>query len=199
MNRVLVWFGVSVLTVALATSSQAAPVFWSVNGHYYDLVLDSGAPTWYEAKDSAAAMTYASLSGYLATVTTKAEQDFLIASFGGGEAIDSVWVGGYQDTLDPDYYETDGGWKWITGEPWITGPDAPVFSFNNTYFDLSSEEYLITWWGTGGLNDIRDIYGARGYFVEYEGQPITVPVPASCLLAGCGALATVLRRRARHV
>ncbi len=28
------------------------------------------------------------------------------------------WIGAYQDRNDPNYSEPDGGWKWVTGEPW---------------------------------------------------------------------------------
>ena len=28
------------------------------------------------------------------------------------------WIGGYQDMNASDYSEPDGGWKWVTGEPW---------------------------------------------------------------------------------
>ena len=31
---------------------------------------------------------------------------------------DRYWLGGFQDTNDPGYYEPDGAWKWVTGEPW---------------------------------------------------------------------------------
>lgn len=150
------------------TSVQAEIVQWQGNGHWYEVVV-SGNPTWHEARDAAAIRTYNGINGYLATVTTTAEQEFLVSNFGGGGAINELWVGGYQDTEDPDYRENYGGWKWITGEPWNTGTDAPYFSFNNTYWDGRSEEYLITWWGNGGLNDYykagRD---SKGYLVEYS-------------------------------
>jgi hypothetical protein len=78
-----------------------------------------------------------------------------VANFGGGAAIDELWVGGFQDTANPGYSENYGGWKWITGEPWNTGTDKLYFDFKNTYYDSSSEEHLITWWQNGGLDDFR--------------------------------------------
>src|SRR4051812_25667561 len=64
------------------------PVQWTTaeggNGDYYELVLpDSSANSysWTEARQAADSMTYQGLQGYLATVTSQAENDFLGANF----------------------------------------------------------------------------------------------------------------------
>ena len=58
------------------------------------------------------------MGGYLATITSDAENNFL------GQLAQPFYplsaaanIGGYQDLEDPDYSEPGGAWKWITGEP----------------------------------------------------------------------------------
>ncbi len=143
---------VPLVQFSVATTSSAQKQAWPANGHFYEVVLADN-PTWFEARDAASLRTYRGANGYLATVTTAAEQDFLVANLGGGVALNALWLGGYQDVTDPRYAEPSGSWKWITGELWNTGAGAPVFSFNNLYMTGESEEHLITWWDNGGLND----------------------------------------------
>jgi len=60
------------------------------------------------------------MNGYLATITSLEESDFITANLlppPAGE--NDVWVGGYQDVGAPDYSEPSGGWRWVTGEPWV--------------------------------------------------------------------------------
>jgi|GEM_PF-6148322 len=80
------------------------------NGHYYrrfEMVMN-----WFDARDYCE-----SQGGYLATITSTAEQDFVYANLvqGGSSYLHECWLGGYQsDTAtSPD---TD--WAWVTGEPW---------------------------------------------------------------------------------
>ena len=48
----------------------------SANGHYYQVVSDEGIE-YADAKTAAEASTYKGLSGYLVTITSEAENDFL--------------------------------------------------------------------------------------------------------------------------
>jgi hypothetical protein len=169
--------------------SQAQTVTTWTNGHSYQAVFADN-PTWFQARDAAAAMTFNGSTGHLATFTTRAEQEFVIAQLGGGTSLNVLWLGGYQDTSAPDYSENYGGWRWITGEPWLgVASNDPVIprsddGFNNIYFSGAAENYTITWWKTGGVNDyyhspspaLGDAIGgpARGYIVEFEVSTIAV-------------------------
>jgi hypothetical protein len=178
-----------------AMNGQAAVVFNSANGHYYDAVaaLD---PDWAQARDAAAASSYNGLSGYLATVTSQAENDFIVAHF--PEALDGgYWLGGHQL---PGSAEPDGGWTWVTGEPWAYanwGGGEP-----NNYANQENEDSLhftndinhVN--GLGTWNDLRGsgprprYYFIGGYVVEYSVAPPPIPEPATStlLLVAFGAL-----------
>lgn len=86
------------------------PVQWTVasggNGHWYDLVLT--ASTWTEARDFAAASTFMGMSGYLATITSQAEEDFLGSLVWGGLNYSNGWIGASDEG-------SEGTWYWATG------------------------------------------------------------------------------------
>jgi hypothetical protein len=175
--RILLVVAATVLCEVTSARAQAQ-VTWT-NGHTYRAVSTNGA-TWFQARDAAAALTHNGVAGYLATFTTRAEQEFVIAQLGGGAALDGFWLGGYQDTSAPDYSEPYGGWRWITGEPWlgVAGND-PVLPRSDAGFNNASpghsEEHLCTWWNTGGLNDVYHSWPdpIRGFFVEFD-EPLRI-------------------------
>jgi hypothetical protein len=71
-------------------------------GHFYRYIplIDV---TWKVARDSAANMEYFKLRGYLATITSSIENDFIWSK------IDGVgWIGASDEDIE-------GTWKWVTG------------------------------------------------------------------------------------
>ncbi len=138
--------------------------FNSENGHYYE-VVSSGPITWHEAKEKAENSAYKGMSGHLMTITSHAEVDWMFHRL----AWMLKWLGGYQDTEDPNYNEPDGGWKWITGEEW----DYTRWSTNSPTESKEGEDYLICGstarWGDERSDSVK--HGGReirGYIVEYE-------------------------------
>ncbi len=123
--------------------------------------------SWEEARDAAAASAYqvtpgVFLQGHLATVTSEAENAWLVANlYQVLGYLHAAWLGAYQDTGAPDYSEPDGGWTWITGEEW---------SYTNWYSGEpndhldpgSSENYLVAWLEAGGK------LGTSGVFLSSE-------------------------------
>lgn len=113
MNRSLT-AATSVFVTLSATSMTCAAdsAQWTAtnggNGHWY--VLDEELLTWQQAHAAAT-----SRGGHLATPTSQAESDFLLSLVGPPL---EPWIGGYQDLDAPDYVESAGGWRWVTGEPW---------------------------------------------------------------------------------
>jgi hypothetical protein len=160
MTKPVVLFIASMALVA--TGVFADPVQWLVseggNGHYYEAV--DGPMSWNAAAVGAASLEWEGCLGHLATITSAAEDEFILTSVGGRGGF---WLGA---TQQPGSVEPDGGWTWITGEAWdYTNwyPDEP----NND----GDEKYLMTvWWDTSNRwNDEEEPpYDVYGFYVEYE-------------------------------
>jgi Lectin C-type domain len=115
----------------------------------------------------AESMTHEGMPGHLVTLTSPEESEFLsfISRF------TQYWIGGYQDKTAPDYSEPSGGWRWVTGEPFLyTNWDGPE---PNQWQAL--EDYIMTWtdWR---WNDNYNGSNVWGFAVEFE--------PVSELLGG---------------
>lgn len=163
-------------------SASAAPVFYPVNGHWYDAIPVSGGITWDDAKVAAEA-----LGGHLATINTIDENAFITASLPAANAdYFGYWLGGFQpgDTTVPDV-DPAAGWEWVTGETF----DASFWSvFGGPYGEPNDcdcrgykEDALHFWATAGAWNDLprEDGIGTpdlvNGFVVEYTSAPPTVP------------------------
>lgn len=145
--------GLLAACVVLAAASQIAlaqPVQWSVNGHWYEVVVVPGGISWLDAQ--AAALDK---GGYLATLTSAEENDHVfslsVAALGAwivdvdGYQMNGPWLGGYQDRTAQDYSEPSGGWRWVTGEPWGYTSWLPPKQPDNDMWNLYGEDYLLFW------------------------------------------------------
>jgi hypothetical protein len=155
-----------------------APVFNAVSGHWYQVVRVPGGIDWPSARAAAQAASYAGVTGHLATLTSVDEVKFIsarVVNNAGGD--EHFWLGAYQDHTAPDYREPAGGWRWVTGEPFVYAnwnPGEP----NNTDGDEDVVELARVigdrW------NDLPAWAALGGYLVEYEppAAPPTPPAPA---------------------
>jgi len=144
-------------------------VQWSAaaggNGHYYEYVL--GYTTWTAANTAAQAKSFMSITGHLATITSSAENAFVL-SLKGNLGDMRAWIG-LTDAA------TEGVFEWVTGEP---------FSYANWYpgepnnSPASGGEDYVEFFGNGQWNDNADGSGGynQGYVVEYDAVPNTAPV-----------------------
>jgi len=141
------------------------PLVWSGNGHAYDAIAASDGISWTDARDAAAATTLDGCSGFLATLTTMAENDFIVDNL--PEALPpgrrGYWIGGWQP---PGSAEPAGGWTWITGEPFeFTNWNAPAEP--NDW--LGGEDAIHLWDdGLGRWNDLASDETTPGYVIEYD-------------------------------
>jgi hypothetical protein len=72
------------------------------NNHFYQFV-DSNGIRWTDANTAASGLNYFGLTGYLATITSATEQQFIDATIQG-----NGWIGASDAA-------TEGDWKWVTG------------------------------------------------------------------------------------
>jgi len=156
---------VCVFTSALLVASpcSADPVMWGGNGHWYDLVAEE--LTWSAARDSAASMMWMSVSGYLASVTSEEEYNFLDAEFGAGNRA-HIWLGGYQS---PTSSPPNENWHWVSGDAW----DYTNWTSGepNDYWGAGSESCLQ--WRTEWVDALCE--ETEYYIVEFEPDtPVSV-------------------------
>ena len=118
MARFAVLLSAVVLLVAFTPATKAASVQWSVadggNGHFYEAFSVPDGISWTSASQIADLM-----GGYLVTITSQAENDFvydLINYDMYWDGPSGPWIGGYQPPGSP---EPAGGWTWVTDEPFI--------------------------------------------------------------------------------
>jgi hypothetical protein len=184
-------FAVASVVACLGVAPASAVVTFGANGHSYEIFDNGQGLSWWAAESLAV-----SKGGYLATLTSQAEQDFVWSSFGSSFGGDTVaYLGGAQipGTADPA-----ANWIWITGEPWTYANWAPGQPDNANFFP---EDFLQIGRDADGkwndiytvslaLNPLRLVYGADHYIVEWQpGQgpaASPVPEPATWALFGAG-------------
>jgi hypothetical protein len=152
---------VAVFASSAAAQSPSGPVYNSATQSYYQLVLRPGL-TWQQAYDAALALPpYAGRQPRLVTVTSYAEDRFLIGTY--GNQLQYTWIGARRNRG-----WVPGPWQWVNGETfsytnWSSGEP------NNT----AGKEDTIQYWPNGpilgiGWCDIsQNATQARGFVVEY--------------------------------
>lgn len=164
-----------------AQVTDGSSLYLAATGHFYQYVSDPGI-SWTDARNAAAASSLYGLTGYLATVTSSTENDFIAAKLAG-----NGWLGASDSAQEAD-------WRWVTGPEAGTqfwqgddgscgagtpGTPGPV---NGLYSNWAggepnncppAENYAHFYSSNGTWNDFPDSAGASidGYVVEYGGMP----------------------------
>lgn len=145
------------------------PIYNAANGNYYQAV--AGSLTWSQANEAANAMSYEGCPGHLVTITSQAETDFLVAN---GMGLAFEWLGAYQSA---DGAEPDGGWMWVTGEPFTYTNWAPSEPSNDAFGDDEDVLQMMSLGDANPLGQWNDSidsdspdyqYALNGYIVEYD-------------------------------
>jgi hypothetical protein len=173
--RVLPASGVPGLPAGARTSP---PVYNPANGHYYYEVTTVVGLTWQQAAANAAATSYGGVPGFpghLATVTSPEEREFVLTKVAKRAA--EFWIGLLQNRNALDHQEPNGGWRWVTWEPydwndWRTGPN-----------NARGEEDVVAM-SAYGWNDLSASDQRFAYVVEFESSIISAPVPGNLLVNG---------------
>lgn len=187
-----------VLAMGLCAVAGATPTQWLAgaggNDHWYEFITVDPVPGSFDAEAAAEGSAFMGEPGYLVTITSQAEQDFLNSLWVGlqnqGEyligASDRVsegtfaWIGGPEDGQLLSYT------NWSPGEPSQTG----------------NEDYVIGWRNSdaaGGWNDVVGTF--YSYVVEFDmpqaSGSVPVAAPLVLMLAGLAAAGVTRRRGSR--
>lgn len=161
--------GADTLEVSLV---EAGEVFFGDNGHLYKFI--SGTITWTAAESAAELQTAYGVSGYLATITSEDENDFVADRLEG-----DGWMGASDAA-------SEGDWKWVTGPETGTsfwsgagGGSAVGGRYENWASgepnDSGSNEDCAQFYVSNGTwNDLPCNFNLAGYVVEF-GSPGDLP------------------------
>jgi gliding motility-associated-like protein len=138
-------------TVKLSLNS-ALP--FSGNGHYYEYISSTGI-TWGNAKTAAEGLRYFGLQGYLVTLTSLDESNFVISKLLG-----QGWLGASDNA-------TEGTWKWVSGPE--NGTTLSYTNWNTGEPNDAGGEDCAQFLATGKWNDLNSTTTLTGYVVEYGG------------------------------
>jgi hypothetical protein len=142
---------------------RASAAVYSANGHAY-LVVCNGSTNWSVARDAAQ-----KAGGYLATLTSQEENDFVGALVAKPlrpecwNGTDGPWLGAQR--IKPSGSDA---WQWLTGESWSDGkaewhPNQPD-NQNGEESALQCYEFKgrLTW------NDAKPTRDIPGYVIEWD-------------------------------
>jgi hypothetical protein len=158
-----------------ATVIQGGVVYNPDNGHIYEVISHGSSLSWDDANPLASALTKNGSNGYLATITTQAENDYLLGKLSGDGWFGASDVG------------VEGDWQWVTGPEagtsfWLgLGDGAPVGGLFSNWSsgepnDSSGEDCAQFYSSGSGWNDLPCDGPYLDYYVVEYGAPGDLPV-----------------------
>ncbi len=156
--------------VQISVSTTVNPTGYyynATNGHFYRPI--SGTSSYTSAKNTSATQTFKGQTGYLVTITSQDEQNFIGANVPGN----NIWIA-LSDRLQEGYWRVDAGPEngtLINIGNYNGNPQSGTYQnwCGGEPNDAGGEDYAVTKWGGGNCwNDLPDGAGwTSGYVVEF--------------------------------
>ena len=140
-------------SICSGVTAQSTAVQWTVasggNGHWYGIVGGGGTIGWHESRGQAQ-----NIGADLASVDSDAEWGFIRQFASTPTAWNEhhgPWLGGYQDETAANFSEPAGGWRWVTGRPfvftaWLSGQPSNDCDFNpENYLHMYGSPSNLAW------------------------------------------------------
>jgi len=168
--------------------ANAAPI--QFGSSYYEFVPEESI-SWSEASAAASASTFMGVNGHLATVTSAAENDFLVDLGPVFSTAQGAWLGGAVDASQ-------------IGR-WAVGPEAgQLFTFSNFASGEPNEgpSNVFAYLSAALAGQWADAAGGvggeiAGYFVEYQVGTVPLPAALPLMLTGLAGFGFLGWRRKR--
>ena len=167
-------FKLTYIAILLLVSSVVFgdPIYWSPgeggNGHFYEAIATPEGCTWDQALAGANSKTWQGQQGYLATITSAAENVWLWEALGHPA---EYRLGGYQPSGS---IEPGGGWTWLTGEQWDYENWLGKNPDDGGNYDNEGTLGFHASTTTGEWNDRWSDILCYGYIVEYNEGAVPV-------------------------
>lgn len=189
-------------SAATVPTTHAVPVVFGTNAYEFVQVANPFPNnTWTAASNAAAASVFNGVNGHLATVTSQAENDFLISLVPLVPGFNGAWLGGdHQGWLEgPEagntFAQVGGFTNWNPLEPNNAGL---MYMSIGTSTPNSGATGAGNWLDDSGTQGVPDpaLDPVIGYFVEFENAAaIPEPTTLALMAIGLAGAAGIARRR----
>lgn len=161
------------------TQTLTSPTKLVSNGHYYAFM--KGPSSWQSAFDAAATESFRGLGGYLATVTSAVEDNFIYNYVVAPMALPTT--GGYSVGLGATDGAAEGTWRWAGGpeanqalvyKNWLSGQPDSGTRQNFLAYALGTNA-----WEDMYADDSVSPSGYAGFVVEFGGLPASYTITPS--------------------
>ncbi len=141
----------SVVSSQLKISVETGGVYYnSSNGHYYKPVAASGM-TWAAASNMASTQVCNGYGGYLATITTNQELNFIDQVVYPGIKPDNIFIGASDAA-------SHGNWRWVTGPEGQMDGGQGVLFYTGAGNGQSVNGYIAPWYSKSALDQTGHNY-----------------------------------------
>ncbi|MDH5163537.1 S-layer homology domain-containing protein [Heyndrickxia oleronia] len=151
------------------TFTLGSALAYSENGHFYEYINKNATITWFDAKKEAEEKNYFGREGYLVTITSENENNFVK-----DKTLGLGWIGAKDIERNPEnnpdpsatYPKKTGDWRWVTGPEGLEEGGGLQFY---TGYAQSGSKVKYANWAAGEPND----YNGSGEYVAHIFGPGT--------------------------